>query len=160
MKKFAAICLFLAWSHAGSACELPSDPAYFLSVLQEERDLTLQALAKSDLVFIGTVSEIRHGPVSPDPGDRVSEVSASVRQILLGAQEQATVTLKARLHNQIVSCFGNETFWDDQVEQDGEYIFFVSGSQILSASPPARSWRRHGLTGQREIVLSAIRSGR
>lgn len=160
MRKFIATCFVLALSHSVSACELPSDSSYFLGTMQEERELTLQALAKADLVLVGTVGDIRHGRATSDPGDRVSEVSVNVDQVLVGTPSQKTVTLKANLHYAIVSCFGNDAFWDDQVEKDGEYIFFVSGGQILSASPPARSWRRLGLNGQREIVLSAVHSGR
>ena len=159
MRKFFAILLLSMWIHTGSACELPLDPSYFLDTMQEERNLTLQALAKSDLVFVGTVTGIRHGRATPDPSERLSEVTVSVDQLLKGTSK-AKVTLQANLHSETVSCFGNEAFWEDQVEMDGEYIFFVSGGHILSASSPAKSWRRLGLTGQREIVLSAIGSGR
>lgn len=161
MRTFVAICLLSAWSYGSTACELPSDQSYYAGTMQEERDLALQALAKSELVLIGTVKDIRHGRNSADLGDRASEVDVQIEQVLVGTLGTSNVaTLHANLHHVIVSCFGNEAFWDDQVEQDGEYIFFVSGGQILSASPPARSWTRLGLTGQREIVLSASRSGR
>ena len=159
MRTFVTICLLSAWSFNGQACELPTDPSYFSSSMREERELTLQALAKSDSVVIGTVKDIRYGRETSDPGDRVSDVDVEINQALVGlVTTQQLVTLKARLHHVISSCFGNEAFWDDQVELGGEYIFFVAASQILSASPPARSWRRLGLAGQREIVLSA--SGR
>jgi len=124
--------------------------------MQEERDLTLQALAKSDSVFVGVVEEIQYGPETLSPRDRVSSVKVAVEQVLTGNTVAGVpVTLEARLHDVTVACFGNEAFWDDQVEQDKEYIFFVSNGRILSASPPARSWKRLGLAGQRELVLSA-----
>jgi hypothetical protein len=161
MRTFVAICFLSVWSAGSAACELPSDNSYYVGTMQEERDLTLQALAKSDLVLIGTVRDIRHGRITADPIDRASAVDVQVDQVLVGSLGTSkSATLQANLHHVFVSCIGNEAFWDDQVEQDSEYIFFVSGGQILSASPPARSWTRLGLTGQREIVLSAIRSGR
>jgi hypothetical protein len=80
--------------------------------------------------------------------------------VLVGKTDESKPTqLKAKLHEITVGCFGNETFWDDQVEQDGVYIFFVSGGRIVSASPPARSWGRLGLSGQREVVLAAKSNG-
>ena len=148
--------LISAWSCLSSACELPPD-SYYLSKMQEERDLTLEALAKSNVVLVGTVTEIRHGQKTQDPGDRISEVVVEVNQVLKGTLEASTVTIKAKLHAVTVPCFGNEDFWDDQVDLGGEYIIFVAAGQILSASPKAKDWKHLGLSGQREIVLLAVR---
>ncbi|GAB2668784.1 hypothetical protein GCM10027193_23570 [Arenimonas aestuarii] len=126
--------------------------------MQEERTLTSEALAKSEYVFVGTVSAIRVGAAASKPGDRVSDVEVEIVDALVGSLTSGTtVTVKARLHHQIYGCFGNEAFWDDQVEIGESYIFFVHGGRILSASPPAKSWKRLGLSGQRELVISLTR---
>jgi hypothetical protein len=151
--------LFSVWSCRSTACEIPPD-SYYSTTMQEERDLTLEALAKSDLVLVGAVTEIRHGQKTKDPSDRISEVVVEVKQLLHGKIDASTVIIKAKLHAISVSCFGNEAFWDDQVDLGGEYIIFVASGHILSASPPAKDWKHLGLTGQREIVLSAVREGR
>ena len=127
--------------------------------MQEERDLTLEVLAKSDLVLVGAVTEIRHGQKTNDPSDRISEVVVEVKQLLHGKMDTSTVIIKAKLHAIVVSCFGNQAFWDDQVDLGGEYIIFVAAGQILSASAKAKDWKHLGLSGQREIVLSAVRKG-
>lgn len=157
MKPLPTLCCFL-WllcSPAAFACELPSDDAYYVNAMQEERALTSDALSRSDQVFIGTVTSIQAGPKTPDPGERMSAVEVEIVEALVGtAVAGTTLSLSARLHHRISGCFGNEAFWDDQVEAGGSYIFFVSGGRILSASPPARSWKKLGLSGQRELVLA------
>ena len=160
MKVSIATFLFVIASLDASACEFPTDESsYFHEAMREERELTLQALAKSDLVFVGTVSGVRFGAETKDPVDRISTVTVTVHEMLAGKTDGAKpVVLRAKLHQVTVGCFGNETFWDDQVELKREYIFFVSDGQILSASPPSPSWRHLGLSGQREIVLAVAKN--
>ncbi|GGA78939.1 hypothetical protein GCM10011521_16440 [Arenimonas soli] len=157
MKTSITLCCFLGLlcSRLAFACELPPDNAYYVNAMQEERALTRDALGRSDQVFIGKVTSIQAGPETPGPGERMSAVEVEIVEALVGTPVAGTaLSLSARLHHQIAGCFGNEAFWDDQVEVGGSYIFFVSGGRILSASPPARSWKKLGLSGQRELVLA------
>lgn len=163
MKKLATVfaSLLATWASASWACELPTDNSYYLTAMQEERQLTLDALTKSDMVVVGTVLSINYGPEKPDPSDRISDVRVQVNQVLFSTVETpSSIDLKAKLHEVTVVCFGNEDFWDDQVEQNAEYIFFISERKILSASGLTQRWRKLGLAGQREIVLSANQTGR
>jgi hypothetical protein len=156
---FALPLLFLTLSPLRAiSCELPERESFYLEAMQEERDLTLQALAKSDQVLIGTVVKISELEHLHEPGKIVSAITVKIAQELLGpAEERTSVELQGNLHDVVVSCFGNESFWDDQVEVGKEYILFASKRKILSASPRAESWRRLGLAGQREVVLAALR---
>ena len=151
------IMVFLS-STAVIACEMPVDDSYYLEALEEERQLAARALNRSDLVFVGTVRDIKYGPETPSPSDRVSEVEVVIGEVLVGSPITVpVVTLNANLHHQFVVCFGNEAFWDDQVEVGGDYILFVAAGKIVSASPLSKSWKKLGLSGQREVVLSLTR---
>lgn len=89
MKNLAAVftSLLATWTSASWACELPTDNSYYLTAMQEERQLTLDALAKSDMVIIGSVMSINYGPKKPDPSDRISNVKVQVNQVLLSAAD-------------------------------------------------------------------------
>ena len=159
MRKFNIVFLstLLVFGGSSLACEQPADERYYVETMQEERELTMQAIARSDLILVGTVEEVRHGPEEADPSARISEVLVRVDQVLVG-EAPDSITLQAALHQVLVQCFANEAFWDDQVELNGEYIIFVRNGRILSASAPAGSWRKLGLSGQREVVLSVTQA--
>jgi hypothetical protein len=55
----------------------------------------------------------------------------------------------------IMGCFGNEAFWDDQVEVGGEYLFFVADGRILSVAADHRG-DGLGLEGRREVVRQVL----
>ena len=144
----------LSLTTSARACELPDD-SYYAKSMAEERELVLQALARSDLVVVGRIDSVS----PPDAANPIaqSEVRVWVHQILFQKKMiPHSLTLKAALNEVTVGCFGNEAFWDDQVEKDGVYILFVSNGRIISASAPSTGWTRLGLAGQREIVLSSV----
>lgn len=159
MRKFvASMPLILALqASAAFACEFPEDESQFLATMNEERSLTIEALRKADLVVVGRVIEIRHGPVKNDRAQRTSEVKVDVKEVLFGGVKvPEKITLGARLHKVVVPCFANEAFWDDQVELDTDYIIFSADSAIISASSANKSWHELGLSGQREVVMSEL----
>ena len=156
MKGILATCILatLPLMTPARACE-PPDDSYYPESMAEERELVLQALSKSDLVVVGRIDSV-NAPKAANPTAQ-SEVRVWVHQILFQKKMiPRSLTLTAALSEVAAGCFGNEAFWDDQVEKHGVYILFVSNGRIISATAPSTGWARLGLTGQREVVLSSV----